>query len=171
MVCPCSQEGAAGDEEVEKLFTADELEAYLADLFKDSDSDGNGWLDPQEFKEIMIAADIGLSEDQIYEVMLIADENGDGKIEYAEFVPVAAEIIQALQARQDMEAKEEEMLEDAEFAAEMYMQRGLTQVLPAASPCVALGWRRYGQNMEEGYAVAGVGELTCGRAAPHTASH
>jgi hypothetical protein len=38
LVCPCTQEGAAGDEELEKPFTADEREAYLADLFMDSDS-------------------------------------------------------------------------------------------------------------------------------------
>ena len=88
---------------------------------------GNGWLDPQEFKEIMIAADIGLTTEDIYEIMMVADENGDGKIEYAEFVPIAAETIQALQAREEMERKDQEMLDDAEFAAEMYLSRGLTK--------------------------------------------
>merc|ERR1719329_1686940 len=75
----------------------------------------------------MIAADIGLTTEDIYEIMLAADENGDGKIEYAEFVPIAAETIQALQAREEMERKDAEMLEDAEFAAEMYLSRGLTK--------------------------------------------
>eukprot|EP01043_Picozoa_sp_COSAG02_P071238 COSAG02_NODE_12937_length_1470_cov_0.827863_1_plen_136_part_10 len=111
----------------EQLFSAAEMEEYLSNLFHESDSDGNGWLDPQEFKEIMIAADIGLTTEDIYEIMLAADENGDGKIEYAEFVPIAAETIQALQAREEMERKDAEMLEDAEFAAEMYLSRGLTK--------------------------------------------
>ena len=43
-----------------------------------------------------------------------------------EFVPIAAETIQALQAREEMERKDQEMLDDAEFAAEMYLSRGLT---------------------------------------------
>ncbi len=57
----------------EQLFTAAEMEEYLSNLFHESDSDGNGWLDPQEFKEIMIAADIGLTTEDIYEIMLAAD--------------------------------------------------------------------------------------------------
>ena len=117
-----------GEEDDQKdMFTAAELEEYLLNLFHDSDGDGNGYLDLKEFKEIMFAADVGLSEDQIYELMMAADENGEGKIEYQQFVPIAAETIQALQARQEAERKDEEMLEDAEFAAEMYLQRGLTK--------------------------------------------
>ena len=93
------------DDGANELFSAAEMEEYLSNLFHESDSDGNGYLDPQEFKEIMIAADVGLSEEDIYEIMMVADENGDGKIEYAEFVPIAAETIQALQAREEMERK------------------------------------------------------------------
>lgn len=115
------------DDGANELFSAAEMEEYLSNLFHESDSDGNGYLDPQEFKEIMIAADVGLSEEDIYEIMMVADENGDGKIEYAEFVPIAAETIQALQAREEMERKDQEMLDDAEFAAEMYLSRGLTK--------------------------------------------
>lgn len=118
---------AEGEDGAEQLFTAAEMEEYLSNLFHEADSDGNGWLDPQEFKEIMIAADIGLTTEDIYEILMQADENGDGKIEYAEFIPIAAEIIQALQAREEMENKDAEMLEDAEFAAEMYLSRGLTK--------------------------------------------
>lgn len=113
--------------EQEQLFSAAEMEEYLAGLFLEADGDGNGYLDPSEFKKIMIAADVGLTTEDIYEIMLVADENGDGKIEYQEFVPIAAEMIQALQAREAMERADEEMLEDAEFAAEMYLSRGLTQ--------------------------------------------
>jgi Ca2+-binding EF-hand superfamily protein len=116
--------GAEGEEQ---LFTASEMEEYLRGLFNEADSDGNGVLNPQEFKQIMIQADIGLSTEDIYEIMMQADENGDGQIEYAEFVPIAAETIQALQAREAAEQQDEEMLEDAEFAAEMALSRGMTQ--------------------------------------------
>ena len=44
---------ADGDDGAEQLFSAAEMEEYLSNLFHESDSDGNGWLDPQEFKEIM----------------------------------------------------------------------------------------------------------------------
>lgn len=116
-----------GGEQNEQLFTASEMEEYLSGLFMEADSDGNGYLDPQEFKQIMVAADVGLTTEDIYEIMMQADENGDGKIEYQEFVPIAAETIQALQAREAAEQQDAEMLEDAEFAAEMYLSRGLTQ--------------------------------------------
>ena len=36
----------------------------------------------------------------------ILDADGSGQIEYAEFIPIAAEIIQALQAREEMENKD-----------------------------------------------------------------
>merc|ERR1719198_2232945 len=107
--------------------SAAELEEYLTKLFIESDSDGNGYLDYREFKNIMHAADMGLSDDEIYMLMEEADENMDGKIEYKEFIPLAVETIQTVRSKQEAEQREAEMMADAEAAAEMYLLRGISR--------------------------------------------
>lgn len=115
------------EEEEEELMTAAELEAYLTQLFLESDSDNNGYLDYREFKDIMQAAEMGLSDDEIYILMEEADENMDGKIEYKEFIPLAVETIQTVKSKAEAEQREAEMMADAEAAAEMYLLRGISR--------------------------------------------
>ena len=47
--------------------------------------------------------DIGLSEKEAKRVMAEADFNNDGEIEYAEFIPLAVELVQAMYAKMEAE--------------------------------------------------------------------
>ena len=97
--------------------TAEELELLLIDIFKQADADGNGWLDPGEFKAVMSTCSLGLSDSDVTQLMLQCDANSDGKIEYAEFVPVATEVVQAMRVKQLVEAEQRLGSEAAEMAA------------------------------------------------------
>eukprot|EP00049_Salpingoeca_infusionum_P010310 m.175233 g.175233 ORF g.175233 m.175233 type:complete len:1078 (+) comp14608_c0_seq9:115-3348(+) len=59
-------------------------------LFNSADDDGNGYLDPEEFKAVLIsdALDLQLSPDELQQILLEADQDGDGTITLDEFIPV-----------------------------------------------------------------------------------
>merc|ERR1712048_415130 len=56
----------------------------LIEAFKQLDQDGSGYLDKQEFKDMLIP--MGLSEREYEAVFEGADTDGDGKISIAEFI-------------------------------------------------------------------------------------
>lgn len=76
-----------------------ELEELLVHVFKDADADGNGVLDPKEFSALLDTADLGLDETEKHQLMMLCDVNGDGRIEYAEFAPIGADVIQTMRMR------------------------------------------------------------------------
>ena len=86
----------AARNELESVF---ELEALLVQIFKDADKDDNGYLDPAEFAALLDTADLGLGDMEKKQLLMIADANGDGKMEYAEFAPLGADVIQTMRMR------------------------------------------------------------------------
>ena len=76
-----------------------ELEQLLVGIFQDADKDGNGWLDPNEFAALLETAELDLDPFEKRNLLMMADANGDGKIEYSEFAPLGADVIQTMRMR------------------------------------------------------------------------
>jgi len=72
---------------------AQQMELYMQRLFKIGDKDGNGVLDSSEFRELLRKSGFGLDRDTIDKIMITADTNGDGVIQYEEFVPAMRAMI------------------------------------------------------------------------------
>jgi len=100
-----------------------ELEAYLKQLFADADTDGSGELSLKEFKELMAMADLGLTAKDVKAILAQADVNSDGTISYAEFVPLAVELVQTLEASDKMRNAQD----DAADQAYEFLRNGMTQ--------------------------------------------
>jgi Ca2+-binding EF-hand superfamily protein len=83
----------------------EELEELLTKMFHEADADRSGALSLAEFKDVLQMADLGLSSAEAKLVMCEADFNDDGEISYAEFIPLAIDLIQAMYARMEAEAK------------------------------------------------------------------
>lgn len=105
----------------------EELVEYLTHLFLESDKDGNGVLDKQEFKRLMQSADLGLSKKQIKFLYAEADINDDGTIEYREFIPACVELVMTMQARANTRAQAEEEEAEAHTAAADYFFHGMSK--------------------------------------------
>ena len=58
----------------------------LFKIFKKYDRDLNGFLEVEEYIQCLRESDFGLSEAEILVVCLSADINGDGRIDYEEFM-------------------------------------------------------------------------------------
>ena len=84
-------------EEMEMMFvkgmTREELDATLRAAFDSADADGNGVLDPSEFLAALQNADLGLSKKEMNLLLAESDLNGDGVVEYEEFVPMCFEVL------------------------------------------------------------------------------
>jgi Ca2+-binding EF-hand superfamily protein len=57
----------------------------LDQVFAHIDQDNSGTLDPQELAELMKQAGVSVSPEDILEMIKMADTNGDGVIDLAEF--------------------------------------------------------------------------------------
>jgi Ca2+-binding EF-hand superfamily protein len=95
--------GDAGAEDAE--MSLDEVETIIQDLFHKYDSDGNGYLDPNEFKRLMsdLQQRMDFPPDEVYRFLAEADMNEDGMIEYEEFIPLALQIVQGMYAKKRLE--------------------------------------------------------------------
>ena len=62
------------------------IEEELIEAFKVFDRDGNGMISAHELRFVMSTSGEQLTEDDIEEMIRQADENGDGYIDYEEFV-------------------------------------------------------------------------------------
>jgi Ca2+-binding EF-hand superfamily protein len=84
----------------EKLHCADystaELGAYWQQLFLIADTNGDGVLQPVEFRALLECNGFRLSPGAVAGLFASADLNHDGVIEYAEFVPALVSLLQAL---------------------------------------------------------------------------
>jgi Ca2+-binding EF-hand superfamily protein len=83
----------------------DEIEMIVQDLFRKYDFDGNGYLDPTEFKSLMndLQQRMEFPPDEVYRFLAEADMNEDGMIEYEEFIPLALQIVQGMYAKKRLE--------------------------------------------------------------------
>lgn len=123
----------AARNELESVF---ELEALLVQIFKDADKDGNGYLDPAEFAALLDTAELGLGDMEKKQLLMIADANGDGKMEYAEFAPLGADVIQTMRMRKLNQEENEFIESSAEMQARAVLhglgEEEVTQLLTNA---------------------------------------
>ncbi len=56
------------------------------DIFKEMDSDGNGVISQQEFRNALRKLNLGVTSREIDKVMARIDSNADGKIDWKEFI-------------------------------------------------------------------------------------
>ena len=69
------------------------LEQDLQRMFLDCDSNGNGTLEPQEFRACLHRLQLGLSDYAIDSLMVYADTDNSNTVEYAEFMDFAFDYI------------------------------------------------------------------------------
>jgi len=103
-----------------------ELEQLLKDLFQQADKDGSGALSIAEFKEVIEMANINLSQADMKNLLAEADVNNDGEIDYAEFVPIAVELVQGCYQREQQHAVEMKREMDAAEDAKDFILHGMT---------------------------------------------
>jgi len=115
--------------------TDEELERMLVKLFNDADADHNGVLDVHEFFTLFQTADLGLSRRDVAFILAEADVSGDNVVQYAEFVPIAVDVIQSLRLRAQL-AKEvaasEESATDEAVTTLYGMERGELEAMMQA---------------------------------------
>jgi len=109
----------------EPEMSLDEVEAIIQDLFHKYDSDGNGYLDPTEFKSLMtdLQQRLEFPPDEVYRFLAEADMNADGMIEYEEFIPLALQIVQGMYAKKRLE----QHMEDVDKHAEDLLVHGMSR--------------------------------------------
>lgn len=102
---PSEVQTTAVDDRAEMELSLDEVETIIQDLFHKYDGDGNGYLDPSEFKSLMadLQERLEFPPDEIYRFLAEADMNEDGMIEYEEFIPLALQIVQGMYAKKRLE--------------------------------------------------------------------
>eukprot|EP00928_Gymnodinium_smaydae_P061901 TRINITY_DN45871_c0_g1_i1.p1 TRINITY_DN45871_c0_g1~~TRINITY_DN45871_c0_g1_i1.p1 ORF type:complete len:453 (-),score=147.50 TRINITY_DN45871_c0_g1_i1:108-1376(-) len=104
----------------------EDVESIIQELFKKYDTDGNYYLDPHEFQDLMndMQERLDFPKDEIIRFLAEADMNADGKIEYEEFIPLALQIIQGMYAKKRMEQK---MATADKQAAESILVHGMSR--------------------------------------------
>lgn len=75
------------------------LRGQLIGLFQELDSDKSGFLSFDEFSELMSRSQVGINTDDLRHVLAEADDNGDGVVQYSEFVPLAIDMILAFRTK------------------------------------------------------------------------
>jgi Ca2+-binding EF-hand superfamily protein len=116
-----------GEGEVPERMSNDDLIVKVGQLFDQADQDGNGFLDRKEFKQVFVSLkeELGLSNKVIKQIMAEADENDDGVIEYREFVPMAVDVINIIEAKQDFKENQEMDKMDAVEDAKDFLLHGM----------------------------------------------
>jgi calmodulin len=112
---------AAVDDSVNFLLNGmgrEELEESFRTMFREADTDGSGYLDRKEFGAALRQSDLGLTKKQIRLLMEEADANGDGRVSYTEFIPLAFSLLAEMVAKQ----LEYEQLPADEAAAANYLE-------------------------------------------------
>ena len=71
-----------------KIYKNTDTEEELLEAFKVFDRDGNGLIDPAELKYVLTNLGEKLTDEEVDEMIREADIDGDGQINYEEFVKV-----------------------------------------------------------------------------------
>jgi len=103
----------------------EELQEFLADIFIEADRDKSGTLSYKEFKEVIQTSRLGFSKQEIRRMLMEADENEDGYIDYNEFLPIGVDIVQAIFARREAEAAAQADQDAAQEAARIALVHGM----------------------------------------------
>jgi calmodulin len=61
-------------------------EAELLEAFKVFDKDGNGFISAEELRHVMTNLGEKLTDEEVNEMIREADQDGDGQVDYSEFV-------------------------------------------------------------------------------------
>ncbi|KAJ3675584.1 hypothetical protein LUZ60_004626 [Juncus effusus] len=69
-----------------KKFKEIDSDDELKEAFKVFDKDGNGFISASELRGVLMNLGENISEDEVNEMIKEADANGDGQVDYAEFV-------------------------------------------------------------------------------------
>lgn len=70
-----------------------ELEAVLKEMFEEADADGSGFLSRREFTAALRSSGLGLTRKEINVLLHEVDENDDGEVSYAEFLPICFQLL------------------------------------------------------------------------------
>jgi len=76
--------------------TLELLKRTLFDFFRGIDKNDLGIVSYKECAEVLRKMEIDLNEIELNNLMIIADKNGNGMIEYKEFIPIGAEVLHGL---------------------------------------------------------------------------
>lgn len=74
-------------------YTQDQLHMYFKRLFMLGDENGDGTLQMAEVERLLSMSAFRLEKDEIQELMVLADVNRDGVIDYSEFVPLMMAVL------------------------------------------------------------------------------
>ncbi len=66
---------------------------------------------------MLATTELRLDESEKRQLLVLADLNGDGRVEYAEFAPIGADIIQTMRLRKEVTGERAVMAEEAELMA------------------------------------------------------
>ena len=102
------------------------LKEMALTVFQTFDADGSGKLDRQEFHTCLTESKLGLSDRQIGQLMVAADESQDGQIDYAEFADL---FYNALMEIARFQSVEKMMLGEAVKGIRMQMGRMLDELM------------------------------------------
>lgn len=93
-----------------------EVEQIIQDVFQKYDQDGNMYLDPNEFKNLMedLQQRLEFPKEEILRFLAEADMNDDGVIQYQEFIPIAVQIIQSMYAKKQLQYEKARLEQKAE---------------------------------------------------------
>lgn len=74
----------------------------MLSLFRSADADGSGSLDIKELRALLhrVGDDLGLGTADVRLLLSMTDADGDGRVTYAEFVPLALQVITLMKAKQ-----------------------------------------------------------------------
>merc|ERR550532_161576 len=76
---------------MDKQMRDTDTEEELIEAFRVFDRDGNGQISPAELRHVMSNLGEKLGEDEIEKMIADADDNGDGQINYEEFIKMMME--------------------------------------------------------------------------------
>lgn len=91
------------------------MSALMIKMFKDADEDNSGSLTFNEFEKLMERVDLGISYQELRFIISEADDNDNGVVDYAEFVPLAVDLLQSFRARnraKNISTEQDVMIDD-----------------------------------------------------------